>query len=1445
MFFDALKSKLRRISILASAALLASGLVAVEASTAPNIPAASAVAGVVCSSTMTEQNNLRITPSHGQVFYIDSGVTPKVDAAYAAYKIDNSLGSARTNVWVQLSDFVGGTVSLANSADKYQQITVPANGTYSAFFLLKATGATTSKQSHVVSIFDKRPDIQGATRLASCDFSFVKVAETIKASANKINTVTGTTSPATATLGGTYTIVVNGQTGGVGAGSTPDFAAIWASPSAYSSWPTRALRLESTELRICVGSNGNANNPIVLTNQLIYYPGASTPNCLKGSGDYWKGTYTFRIIGTGPSALAPSPVAIISSGSQYKHSDVNGITSNQTVDLSSVASSNISVRVSGSSSVVASTSSSVTIRYQVAISTTSTVPLSVDEVIDQHDSGTSLVTGSVKVGTNLASLSAAADPLVVAADVGKSPPPYHFIGPYTTVSGSTYYIQYDFVIPCGSTTATYGSKVYAYTGDVLIGADSTSISTSNVTTSQSAGCATPTVSNTSTSMNPSAATSPATSVQATTATINGFAYPVSQAGVQYRFAYATDPNLVNGVTYTTYTNVTGSSAVAVSSNLTSLTASTIYYFQLSVKDAAGTVYSGSILSFQTLAQPAAVSITTGAATGITGTSATLNGTINPNLNALSLVYFRYGTSSTLSSGTTDVAVVTDDGTGTQVNLTFSSTSSGNYSVNSDSIASPPVQRVTGLSLGTTYYYRLSATCTAVTTYCPSIGAVIDGNIRTFTAGAPTALTADATNVGETSATLNGTVNANGNTTAVTFCWSTNPAATNGILTSSNCTFATATPSSVTGSTDTSVSANITGLTGGTVYYFQTKAAVTSPAYTTFGSIFSFKTLQILTNSPLGGGTAGTLYTASFTGTGGSSSYTWATASTLPAGLTLSSTGLLSGTPTAGGSFTIVVRMTDPASGLYVEKTYTLDIVNPVNISAASVSFTTGVGASVPAFTGTATPAGGISGALACNAYTSSDTTFSTPLTITNSYAAGTYVLRCTGTLAAGYTAGTNTTGTLTINSPSSVTIASPSASYVTGVGATVPTLVATVTPVSGLTGSATCAVYATSDSSYSTPITLTSNTAAGTYVVRCTGTPATNYVITSNTNGVLTINNPVTIAAASASFTTGVGATVPTFSGTATPSAGISGSLTCQVYSTGDTSFTSPLTITSNSSAGSYVIRCTGTVAAGYQITSNTTATLTILSPTPVNVTANSASFVTGVGATVPTLTAVVSPSAGATATSCLAYTNSSFTTAISLTANTPAGTYPIRCTVTLASNYILGTTVDATLTVYSSVVITANSVTYVSGMGNALPTISGVANPSGGISGSLSCSVFASSDTSFSTPLTISNSTPAGTYVIRCTGTEANGFQITANNTGTLTVNAAVTITFHGNFVGSAANTTQTDYGLIALQSNPYVRTGYTFLGWATTANGSALYLDQDTFNFSADTDLYAVWSA
>ncbi|GAB3102786.1 putative Ig domain-containing protein [Lysobacter terrae] len=108
-------------------------------------------------------------------------------------------------------------------------------------------------------------------------------------------------------------------------------------------------------------------------------------------------------------------------------------------------------------------------------------------------------------------------------------------------------------------------------------------------------------------------------------------------------------------------------------------------------------------------------------------------------------------------------------------------------------------------------------------------------------------------------------------------------------------------------------------------------------------------------------TAGSAYSQTITASGGTATYTFAiTAGALPAGLTLSSGGALSGTPTAGGTFNFTVTATDSSTGTgpYTgSRAYSLT----VNAPTISVSPTTLPGATeASAYSQTITASGGTS-----------------------------------------------------------------------------------------------------------------------------------------------------------------------------------------------------------------------------------------------------------------------------------------------------------------------------------------------------------------------------------------------------------------------------------------------------------------------------------------------------
>ena len=96
----------------------------------------------------------------------------------------------------------------------------------------------------------------------------------------------------------------------------------------------------------------------------------------------------------------------------------------------------------------------------------------------------------------------------------------------------------------------------------------------------------------------------------------------------------------------------------------------------------------------------------------------------------------------------------------------------------------------------------------------------------------------------------------------------------------------------------------------------------------------------VTNPGVTTGTVDAPFSQTFTQSGAFGTATFTTASTLPAGLTLSTAGVLSGTPTAPGSFSIVVTVTDSAGCTGTGSTYPL-VINCQTITVTNPATTTG------------------------------------------------------------------------------------------------------------------------------------------------------------------------------------------------------------------------------------------------------------------------------------------------------------------------------------------------------------------------------------------------------------------------------------------------------------------------------------------------------------------------
>ena len=96
----------------------------------------------------------------------------------------------------------------------------------------------------------------------------------------------------------------------------------------------------------------------------------------------------------------------------------------------------------------------------------------------------------------------------------------------------------------------------------------------------------------------------------------------------------------------------------------------------------------------------------------------------------------------------------------------------------------------------------------------------------------------------------------------------------------------------------------------------------------------------ITTTTLPQGTVGTAYTSQLTSSGGNPPVTWALASSsapLPANLSISSAGVISGTPTTAGTYTIVVQATDTTPATVTQSlTLTIVALAPLTISTTSL-----------------------------------------------------------------------------------------------------------------------------------------------------------------------------------------------------------------------------------------------------------------------------------------------------------------------------------------------------------------------------------------------------------------------------------------------------------------------------------------------------------------------------
>jgi uncharacterized repeat protein (TIGR02543 family) len=88
------------------------------------------------------------------------------------------------------------------------------------------------------------------------------------------------------------------------------------------------------------------------------------------------------------------------------------------------------------------------------------------------------------------------------------------------------------------------------------------------------------------------------------------------------------------------------------------------------------------------------------------------------------------------------------------------------------------------------------------------------------------------------------------------------------------------------------------------------------------------------------------------------------------------------------------------------------------------------------------------------------------------------------------------------------------------------------------------------------------------------------------------------------------------------------------------------------------------------------------------------------------------------------------------------------------------------------------------------------------------------------------------------------NGANVVDTSTVSVGASSSRTVTFNSNG-GSGAMSDQSASSATALSANAFTRSGYTFAGWNTAANGSGTaYADGASYAFTSSTTLFAQWT-
>jgi len=405
---------------------------------------------------------------HGTRFEIDSSSSPVLDSGYTGVSISPS--GAKTNIWVKLSGFAGGALGLnSNQPTAFPLGNLAAASTTPAYFFLAAApvAQTTTAQTFSVDVYQGDPSHGGALLCSYADGYSSGVYDTIQASANKVQDVTGdsissSVSTSSPVIGGTITLTVEGTTWTLGNG--PDGTPfIYETPTSLGTWPAGSFRLTGTTLTLSPGASQT-----VYTNQL------QVSNSSFASAQDYVARYTFQITGTTATATQPYPIQEISSGTQVKHTNTSSLAS---IPQIQPASNTMTLSQTASTAALPSSGGSVT--YTVKLHSTSSASTAVDEVVDTLPANAVYTAGTAKLdGTTIADPTSSAGTVV-------------FPGPFTLSSAADRTLTFDVTIP--GTAGTYTSSAVGYVASTQIDTTTATSDSSPATASTTVPTATQTI----------------------------------------------------------------------------------------------------------------------------------------------------------------------------------------------------------------------------------------------------------------------------------------------------------------------------------------------------------------------------------------------------------------------------------------------------------------------------------------------------------------------------------------------------------------------------------------------------------------------------------------------------------------------------------------------------------------------------------------------------------------------------------------------------------------------------------------------------------------------------------------------------------------------------------------------------------------------------------------